>query len=101
MITPTPSPDDMIIITQTPDSTAKQEMIDQSIEDLSQSENIQKENIKVKSVEEKQWSDASLGCSKPGQMYAQVITGGYLITLEANGQNYYYHTSLKEVTRCN
>ena len=26
-------------------------------------------------------------------MYAQVITPGYLITLEANGQQYEYHTN--------
>ncbi len=30
-------------------------------------------------------------------MYAQVITPGYRITLEAGGQTYAYHTSLRAV----
>lgn len=33
-------------------------------------------------VESKQWPDASLGCPKPGVMYIQVVTPGYLITHE-------------------
>jgi hypothetical protein len=48
--------------------------------------------IKLVSMEEQQWSDASLGCPQEGYMYAQVITPGYLITLEAQGQTYAYHT---------
>jgi hypothetical protein len=43
-------------------------------------------------MEEQQWSDTSLGCPQEGFMYAQVITPGYLIVLEAQGQTYEYHT---------
>ena len=39
-----------------------------------------------------EWSDASLGRPQPGMMYAQVITPGYLVVLEADGQQYTYHT---------
>jgi hypothetical protein len=39
-----------------------------------------------------EWSDASLGCPQEGMMYAQVITPGYLIVLEAQGQTFEYHT---------
>lgn len=38
------------------------------------------------------WRDASLGCPQPGMVYAQVITPGFRITLEAKGQIYDYHT---------
>jgi len=48
--------------------------------------------IKLVSLEEQQWSDASLGCPQEGYMYAQVITPGYLMVLEAQGQTYEYHT---------
>ena len=34
------------------------------------------------------WPDASLGCPKPGMMYAQAITPGYEITFEHEGNNY-------------
>ncbi len=57
--------------------------------------------ITVRSVEQVEWNDASLGCAKPGQMYAQVITPGYRIVLEANGQSYEYHTGDGRVIRCN
>ena len=40
-----------------------------------------------------EWSDASLGCPKPGMMYAQVITPGYEITFEHQGSNYAVHAN--------
>ena len=40
-----------------------------------------------------EWSDASLGCPKPGMMYAQVITPGYEITFEHQGRNYAVHAN--------
>ena len=40
-----------------------------------------------------EWSDASLGCPKPGMMYAQVITPGYEITFEHQGTNYAVHSN--------
>ena len=42
-----------------------------------------------------EWSDASLGCPQPGMAYAQVITPGFRIALEAQGQLYQYHTDTK------
>jgi hypothetical protein len=50
------------------------------------------EQITVLSIESVNWSDAGLGCPVPGMMYAQVITPGYRILLEAEGQTYRYHT---------
>lgn len=48
-----------------------------------------------------EWNDGSLGCPKPGMNYLQVITPGYLITLEAQGQRYEYHTDQRgTVVRC-
>ena len=40
-----------------------------------------------------EWSDSSLGCPKPGMMYAQVITPGYEITFEHDGSNYAVHSN--------
>jgi len=48
-----------------------------------------------------EWNDSSLGCPKPDQAYLQVITPGYLLTLQAHGQTYEYHTDLgKRAVRC-
>ncbi len=56
--------------------------------------------ITVRSVESVDWPDASLGCPQPGMMYAQVITPGYRIVLEAGGKRYEYHTSQSHVVLC-
>ena len=39
-----------------------------------------------------EWSDASLGCPEPGKMYAQVITPGFRLVFDYQGQRYEYHT---------
>jgi len=50
-------------------------------------------SVQVVSVEGVDWSDSSLGCPKAGMMYAQVITPGYKIVLEAAGRTYEFHTT--------
>ncbi len=51
------------------------------------------EEIKTLSVEEINFSDASLGVREPGVEYAQVVTPGLIIKLEADGKEYEYHAS--------
>jgi hypothetical protein len=46
----------------------------------------------VVSSEEVTWRDASLGCPQPGMNYAQMLTNGTRIVLEAAGQQYNYHS---------
>ena len=43
-------------------------------------------------VEPRQWPDSSLGCPKPGEFYAQVITPGYLVVVAGAGRELEYHT---------
>jgi hypothetical protein len=71
-----------------------------AVADLAEQLGIASDAITVRSVEAVEWNDASLGCAKPGQMYAQVIPPGYRIVLEANGQSYEYHTGGGRVMRC-
>ncbi len=40
-----------------------------------------------------EWSDASLGCPKPDVAYAQVITPGFEITFEHQGDSYAVHSN--------
>jgi hypothetical protein len=63
-----------------------------AIADLAQRLGVTADEIRLISIETQQWSDASLGCPQEGFMYAQVITPGYLIVLEAQNQRYAYHT---------
>jgi hypothetical protein len=45
---------------------------------------------------EQDWPDSGLGCPSPDELYAAVITPGYQITLEAEGESYLYHTDKVE-----
>lgn len=60
--------------------------------DLASRASVKIEDVEVTSFEAVEWSDSSLGCPQPGQMYAQVITPGYRVILKAAGQTYEYHT---------
>jgi len=60
--------------------------------DLARRAEIPVSEISVISVEAVDWPDTSLGCPEPGMAYAQVITPGYLIVLEAKGQTFEYHS---------
>lgn len=74
--------------------------IQEAIADLARRLGIAPTAITVTRAEAVEWSDTSLGCPQPGMMYAQVITPGYLIVLEANGQTYEYHASRSRIFLC-
>ena len=61
-------------------------------EDLAQRLNLSPDATRLVSVEAVDWPDTSLGCPQPGMMYAQVITPGFKVVLEAAGEEYEYHT---------
>jgi hypothetical protein len=63
-----------------------------AIADLAQQTGLPEDQIAPVSIEAAEWPDASLGCPEEGMMYAQVITPGFRIVLEAQGQQYEYHT---------
>jgi len=50
-------------------------------------------DIKVVSTQIIEWPDNCLGTVTPGLACGQVVTPGYLVTLEVNGQQYEYHTN--------
>jgi hypothetical protein len=58
------------------------------------------DEIRIVSVEPRDWPDASLGCPQPGRAYAQVITPGYRVVLEFQGTSYPYHTSMASAVAC-
>lgn len=68
--------------------------------DLANRFKIKQEEITIKEVEDIVWNDSSLGCPEPGKFYAQVLTDGFKILLEAKGKAYDYRTSLDYVKFC-
>ena len=51
------------------------------------------DDLEALNFNRRQFSDASLDCPQPGQMYAQVITPGYQFLLTYNGTVYDYRVS--------
>lgn len=68
------------------------EMVEKTKADLMERLGVLKEEIRIVDAKAVTWPDASLGCPKRGVMYVQMLTDGYVIQLEANGQKYEYHT---------
>lgn len=48
--------------------------------------------VNIVSVENVEWPDACLGVPDPAELCAQMVTPGYRVTVEANGQQIVYHT---------
>ena len=71
-------------------------MVSRAVSDLMQRLGVLEEEIQFVSVEAVEWSDSSLGCPQEGMAYAQVMTPGYEIILQANGEEYRYHSDKEQ-----
>jgi hypothetical protein len=59
------------------------------------------EAVRIVSVEARDWPDTALGCPRPGEVYAEVITPGFLIVVEADGETIEFHSDQRDnVVRC-
>jgi hypothetical protein len=65
--------------------------LEHAVQDLMRRLSVERSAITVISVEDVTWSDTALGCPQPDQGYAQVLTTGQRIRLEAGGRIYSYH----------
>ena len=69
-----------------------QALVTWATEDLAGRLSVEVEQIRLIETETVEWPDASLDCPQEGMSYAQVVTPGYRVTLEAGGRTYEYHT---------
>jgi hypothetical protein len=67
---------------------------------LGQRLGIDPDEVALRSANAVDWRDSSLGCPEPGTGYMTVITPGYLILLEADGEVYEYHADYKRTVTC-
>ena len=63
-----------------------------AIDDLANHLNASPEKIAIVSVNSMEWPNSALGCPLDGMDYLMVITPGFVIVLEADGEQYIYHT---------
>ena len=81
----------MTAIPSTPAAPNLHGLIQKAKEDLAQRLSISVDQINGIDAKAVIWSNSSLGCPQSGMVYADVLTPGYLILLNANGQDYEYH----------
>ena len=75
------------------DPTEREEaMIELCKANLAQRLGVSRNSIKLVSITSEEFGDVSLGCPQPGFVYAQVITPGYVVILQADSRNFEYHT---------
>lgn len=53
---------------------------------LATNSSVRTDEFAVRSVVARAWPDSSLGCPQPGMSYLQVITPGYVVTLDREGK---------------
>jgi hypothetical protein len=93
-VTPEPAVEgeDAVIQPEPGEPNLAQSMAHRATTVLAEDLGIEAHNIEVVSIEAVQWRDSSLGCPRPGQSYLTVITPGFRVILEADGERYEYHT---------
>jgi hypothetical protein len=67
--------------------------------DLTLKTGVDFENIQTKSIENTLFDDSSLGVPQAGVQYEALITPGYIIMLDAEGEIYEYHASGAKVVQ--
>jgi hypothetical protein len=70
----------------------EKKMTELAVTDLSSRLSLDSNLVSVLSTEGTVWPDAALGCPETDKVYAQAKVPGYRISLEADGQEYVYHT---------
>jgi hypothetical protein len=81
-------------------SLEEQPAVDAAKAELAKRLSVAAGEIQVVRTEAVDWPDASMGCPKPGKMYAQVVTPGYKVLLSAGGKQYDYRATSAVAILC-
>ena len=71
-------------------SFTKESAAERALIDLSERLGIDRSEVRISSVSDRDFPDMSLGANVPGEMAAQMISGGWQILLNAAGKNFEY-----------
>lgn len=66
-------------------------LVDTAVSDLADRFEVETNEITVVSAEAVTWDDSSLGCPRPGEVYAQIRTEGARVVLGYEDTTYAYH----------
>ena len=63
-----------------------------ALADAAQHIGVPVDQLRVEQLQATQWPDSALGCPRPGMMYSQIVTPGYLVVISGAGKLLEYHT---------
>src|SRR3990172_6079534 len=95
---PTAFPSPLVIVSTDP--TDQDKYMEMAINDLASKLKVDRSLIELTKVTAQTFGNTSLGCPKPGMMYAQVLTPGYTIELMYLDKTYTYHAGSNKVVTC-
>jgi hypothetical protein len=75
----------------------KDSAVENARNDLAKRLKINAADVKQKSVEDSDFPDIALGAAEDGELSGQMITSGWRIKLEAQGQTYEYRADKNQV----
>lgn len=78
-------------------SLSRDGAVENARKDLAQRLKIDAADVQERSVEDSDFPDMSLGAAEDGEMSGQMITRGWRIRLEAEGQTYEYRADKNQV----
>jgi len=82
-------------------SFTKESAAERAKQDLSERTGIDKNDIEVVSIDERDFSDMSLGAPAADEIAAQMIASGWVIKLSAEGRSYEYRADKFQLRLCN
>jgi len=78
-------------------ATTKNDAVENARKDLAKRLKIDAADVKEHSVEDTDFPDMALGAAEDGEMSGQMMTRGWRIKLEAQGQTYEYRADKNQV----
>lgn len=82
-------------------SFTKESAAERAKQDLAERTGIDVKDIDVVSIDERDFSDMSLGAPAADEIAAQMIASGWVITLSAEGKSYEYRADKFQLRLCN
>lgn len=82
-------------------SFTKESAAERAKQDLAERTGIDVNDIDVVSIDERDFSDMSLGAPAADEVAAQMIASGWVITLSAEGKSYEYRADKFQLRLCN
>ncbi len=82
-------------------SFTKESAAERAKQDLAERTGIDVNDIDVVSIDERDFSDMSLGAPAADEIAAQMIASGWVITLSAEGKSYEYRADKFQLRLCN